>query len=81
MTRVDPFERLVRIETRLAAIQEHFGLPTKLDHRSQVFVDFASEQSTNQRLARIETRLYKLMQSLNLNPKTGEKYETQNNRD
>lgn len=71
-------ERLVRIETRIARIQEHLGLPTRMDAEDLQRLENASEQPPNKRLARIETRIFKLMEAMNLNPRTGRKYETQN---
>ena len=72
-------ERLVRIETRIARIQEHLGLPTRLDEDDAYRVEFASKQPHYKRLARIETKVFKIMEAMNLNPRTGRKYETQDN--
>lgn len=74
----DPDEftsRLIRIETRVARIQEHLGLPTRMDAEDLERLEFAQEQPTGKRLARIETRVFKLMESMNLNPRTGKKYD------
>ena len=65
--------RLIRIETRLARIQEHLGLATRMDGEDLRRIEYASEQPTNKRLARIETRLYKLMEAMDINPRTGKK--------
>ena len=69
-------ERLIRIETRIARIQEHLGLPTRMDNEALAHVEHASIQPLNKRLARIETKVFKIMESMNLNPKTGRKYES-----
>ena len=68
-------ERLIRIETRIARIQEHLGLPTRMDNESLYHVEHASAQPLNKRLARIETKVFKIMEAMNLNPRTGRKYE------
>ena len=70
-------ERLIRIETRIARIQEHLGLPTRMDTESIERLEHASEQPLNKRLARIETKVFKVMEALNINPRTGRKYEAQ----
>lgn len=63
--------RLIRIETRVARIQEHLGLPTRMDGEDLARLDKASDQPVGKRLARIETRVYKLMEAMNINPRTG----------
>ena len=63
--------RLIRIETRIARIQQHLGLPTRMDAEDLERLEFATDQPTGKRLARIETRVFKLMESMNLNPRTG----------
>lgn len=68
-------ERLIRIETRVARIQEHFGMPTNMSAEDIYRVEHASWQPTNKRLARIETRIFKLMEALNLNPRTGKVHD------
>ena len=68
-------ERLIRIETRIARIQDHLGLPTRMDPKDVYDSKFASARPINRRLADIETGVYKLMESMNLNPKTGKKNE------
>lgn len=74
MTDNDEFtSRLIRIETRIARIQHHLGLPTRMDAEDLDRLEYASDQPTGKRLARIETRVFKLMESMNLNPRTGKK--------
>lgn len=65
--------RIVRIETRVACIQEHLGLPTRMDRDDLAHIEAATEQPLTQRLARIETRIFKLMEAMSLNPRTGKK--------
>lgn len=65
--------RLIRIETRVARIQEHLGLPTRMDNEDLKKLEHASDQPDGKRLARIETRVFKLMEHLNINPRTGRK--------
>lgn len=67
-------ERLIRIETRLAKLQEHFGLPTRVTDDD--VVQHAMAKPINTRLASIETRIVIMMEKLNLNPKTGKKNES-----
>lgn len=62
-------ERLIRIETRLAKLQEHFGLTTRITDND--VVQYAMAKPVNTRLASIETRIVLMMEKLNLNPKTG----------
>lgn len=64
--------RLIRIETRLARIQQHMGLPTRMDSESTEKSEYAREQPIGRRLARIETRVFKLLEAMNINPKTGQ---------
>ena len=64
-------ERLIRIETRIARIQDHLGLPTRMDGEDLYHVEHASAQPLSKRLARIETRVFKLMEAMNINPRTG----------
>lgn len=72
MTDNDEFTaRLIRIETRIARIQQHMGLPTRMDAEDLERLEFAQDQPTGKRLARIETRVFKLMEAMNLNPRTG----------
>lgn len=66
-------ERLIRIETRIARIQEHLGIPTNMVGEDVKRMEFASEQPVNKRLVRIETRIFKLMEALDLNPRTGKR--------
>lgn len=74
MTHDDEFtNRLIRIETRVARIQQHLGLPTRMDSEDLERLEFAQDQPTGKRLARIETRVFKLMEAMNLNPRTGKK--------
>lgn len=63
--------RLIRIETRIARIQQHLGIPTRMNDEDLERLEFAQHQPTGKRLARIETRIYKLMESMNINPRTG----------
>lgn len=65
--------RLVRIETRVARIQQHLGIPTRMDQEDLKRLEYADDQPTSKRLARIETRVFKLMEALNLNPRTGKR--------
>lgn len=67
--------RLIRIETRVARIQQHLGLPTRMDEEDLDRLELAKEQPTGKRLARIETRVFKLMESMNINPRTGKQYD------
>lgn len=72
MTDNDEFTaRLIRIETRVARIQQHLGIPTRMDAEDLERLEFAQDQPTGKRLARIETRVFKLMEAMNLNPRTG----------
>lgn len=74
MTDKDEFlGRLIRIETRVARIQEHLGLPTRMNDEDLERLEFAKEQPTGKRLARIETRIFKMMESMNINPRTGKR--------
>lgn len=74
MTDTDEFtNRLIRIETRVARIQQHLGIPTRMDAEDLERLEFATDQPTGKRLARIETRVFKLMEAMNLNPRTGKK--------
>lgn len=74
MTDNDEFiSRLIRIETRIARIQQHLGIPTRMDNEDLERLEFATDQPTGKRLARIETRVFKLMEAMNLNPRTGKK--------
>lgn len=74
MTHADEFtSRLIRIETRVARIQQHLGIPTRMDNEDLERLEFAQDQPTGKRLARIETRVFKLMEAMNLNPRTGKK--------
>jgi hypothetical protein len=66
--------RLIRIETRLARLQTHFGMDTRIDSLDADRQQIAeTDQPPGQRLSRIETRLFRLMESMNLNPRTGKK--------
>lgn len=72
MTDTDEFlNRLIRIETRVARIQQHLGIPTRMNNEDLERLEFAQDQPTGKRLARIETRIFKLMESMNINPRTG----------
>lgn len=72
MTDNDEFTaRLIRIETRLARIQQYLGLPTRMDAEDLERLEFAQDQPTGKRLARIETKIFKLMEAMNINPRTG----------
>ena len=72
MTDNDEFlQRLIRIETRVARIQQHLGIPTRMDKEDLDRLEHADDQPTVKRLARIETRVFKLMEAMNLNPRTG----------
>lgn len=68
-------QRLIRIETRVARIQQHMGIPTRMDAEDLARLEFAQEQPTGKRLARIETRVFKLMEAMNLNPRTGKPHD------
>lgn len=68
--------RLIRIETRVARIQQHLGLPTRMDEEDLARLELASSVPTGKRLARIETRVFRLMEAMNINPRTGRTYET-----
>lgn len=63
--------RLIRIETRVARIQEHLGLPTRMDTEDTNRLDTSPDQPIGKRLARIETRIFKMMEAMNINPRTG----------
>ena len=65
--------RLIRIETRIARIQEHLGLPTRMDAEDIERLEFASDQPVGKRLARIETKVFKLMEAMNIDPRTGKR--------
>ena len=72
MTDNDEFlQRLIRIETRIARIQQHLGIPTRMDNEDLDRLEFADDQPTGKRLARIETKVFKLMEAMNINPRTG----------
>lgn len=72
MTDNDEFlQRLIRIETRVARIQQHLGIPTRMDNEDLERLEFAQDQPTGKRLARIETKIFKLMEAMNINPRTG----------
>lgn len=72
MTDNDEFlQRLIRIETRIARIQQHLGIPTRMDNEDLDRLEFADDQPTGKRLARIETKIFKLMEAMNINPRTG----------
>lgn len=72
MTDNDEFlNRLIRIETRVARIQQHLGIPTRMNEEDLERLEFAQDQPTGKRLARIETRIFKLMEAMNINPRTG----------
>ena len=74
MTDNDEFlNRLIRIETRVARIQEHLGIPTRMNEEDLERLEFAQDQPTGKRLARIETRVFKLMEAMNINPRTGKR--------
>lgn len=66
-------QRLIRIETRVASIQQYLGIPTRMDKEDLDRLEFADDQPTGKRLARIETRVFKLMEAMNLNPRTGKR--------
>ena len=63
--------RLVRIETRLARLQENMGMPTRLTSEEITNSSFNDDDSLGSRLARIETRIFRLLEAMNLNPRTG----------
>lgn len=65
--------RIIRIETRIARIQDALGLPTRMDTEDLSKSEFSTPQPLDKRLARIETRIFKLMQAMNINPRTGKK--------
>jgi hypothetical protein len=46
-----------------------------MDGEDLVRLDNASDQPVGKRLARIETRVFKLMEGMNINPRTGRRYE------
>lgn len=62
------FNRLVRIETRLARIQEALNIETRMSPDAMMQSEFFDDQTPERRLARIETRLVKLMKAMNINP-------------
>jgi hypothetical protein len=64
-------DRLIRIETRLARIQENMGLPTRMRSEEVKQSEFAEDISVAARLSRIETRIYRMLEAMNLNPRTG----------
>lgn len=70
--------RLIRIETRVARIQQHLGLTTRMNQEDLQRLEFAQPEPTGKRLARIETRIYHLMEAMNLNPRTGRINESAN---
>jgi hypothetical protein len=63
--------RLVRIETRLARLQENAGLPTRMTPADVNESPYNDDATTEIRLMRIETRVYRLLEAMNLNPRTG----------
>lgn len=73
MTTDELLPRLIRIETRIARIQEHLGLPTRMDNEDLQHLEHASDQPMGKRLARIETKIFKLMEAMDLNPRTGKR--------
>lgn len=73
MTEPNFLPRLIRIETRLARIQESLGIPTRMDQEDLKRLEFSQDQPVSMRLMHIETRLCKLMEIMSLNPRTGAK--------
>jgi len=72
MNEIEPdMARLIRIETRLARIQTNMGLPTRINPEEVPMSEFAVPVPLNIRLARIETRIYRMLEAMNLNPRTG----------
>lgn len=63
--------RLVRIETRLARLQEHLGLSTRLTPEDVQQSPMNDRESLNARLIRLETRVFRLLEAMDLNPRTG----------
>jgi hypothetical protein len=64
-------KRMVRIETRLAKLQEHLCMPTRI---TQQMVEASPLNDTSDlgfRLMRIETRVYQLLDAFDVDPKTG----------
>ena len=49
------------------------GLPTRMDNEDLTKSPFAVPQPMDKRLARIETRIFKLMEAMSINPRTGKK--------
>jgi hypothetical protein len=49
------------------------GLPTRMDSEDLTKSPFAAPQPMDKRLARIETRIFKLMEAMSINPRTGKK--------
>jgi hypothetical protein len=63
--------RLVRIETRLAKLQEHLGLSTRIPREVVMASPFNDESDPDFRLMRIETRIFQMLEALHINPRTG----------
>lgn len=64
--------RLIRIETRIAKLQEHLGLPTRLSPEVVQASPFNDGSDPDFRLMRIETRIFQMLEALNINPRTGQ---------
>ena len=64
--------RLVRIETRLARLQDYLGITTRItaeDIAQSPLNDYNLPLPA--RLARMETRVFRLLEALKINPRTG----------
>lgn len=71
MDKDNEHNRMVRIETRLARLQENMGLPTRMHPEDVAQSPYNDDAPTNVRLMRIETRIFRLLEAMNLNPRTG----------
>jgi hypothetical protein len=63
--------RMIRVETRLARLQKHMGMRTRITDRELEGSPFNDHADLDYRAKRIETRIYRMLESLNLNPYTG----------
>jgi hypothetical protein len=65
------YKRLVRIETRLAKLQEYLCIPTRITQQAVEASPFNDASNPAFRLMRIETRIYQLLDAFDIDPKTG----------
>jgi hypothetical protein len=63
--------RMIRVETRLARLQKHMGMQTRITNRELEDSPYNDGADIDYRAKRIETRIYRMLESLRLNPRTG----------